>query len=66
MDTRHASIFCNILLILIFYGLLKYANDSTVAIMDVKTASSERLKNEINRSLQELGDQATTVVRQRP
>ncbi|MDT9590675.1 ATP-binding protein [Lactobacillus gasseri] len=34
-------------------------NDSTVAIMDVKTASSERLKNEINRSLQELGDQAT-------
>lgn len=34
-------------------------NDSTVAIMDVKTASSERLKSEINRSLQELGDQAT-------
>lgn len=33
-------------------------NDSTTAIMDVKTASSERLKGEINRSLQELGDQA--------
>lgn len=40
-------------------------NDSTVAIMDVKTASSERLKSEINRSLQELGDQATNGRKQR-